>query len=425
VTQAFRPRVFVGRLREIAAFFGTLRRVSNDNASSQIQPSASPLLWAMFLGVSWTWVIGMFLPVLLVRDYGMLGWIVFAVPNVIGAAAMGWVLRDADASRRFVRRHAGACFEFSLVTIAYHVFFAVWMINRLHSGWGWAALGVYAIAAVLPGRDVVRFSGAALALFTSLSMWWLLYRQESALTLPTMRSALSTAHPWSGLLLMLPFIIGFGLCPYLDLTFHRARQNTSPSGGRLAFGAGFGVVFFAMIVFTLLYARFLRPAVDAKPVGQVSGLFVCLHLVGQSAFTIAAHVKELPGRSAFVIPSAFRFAATAAAIVLLGAIAIGWLASDGSVRFRGRDFGEAVYWCFLGFYGIVFPAYLLLQGFGEREASLARVLRIRWVLPLVVVVTLPMYWVGLVEHRPMWLIPAVLILVGSRALMPARPTANS
>jgi hypothetical protein len=396
-----------------------------DYGTDQKDSVARPMLWAIFLGVSWTWVIGMFLPVLLVRDYGMLGWIVFAGPHVIGAAAMGGTLRDADASRRFVLRHAGACFAFSLVTIAYHVFFAAWLINRVHANWGWAARAVYAIAAVLPGRDVVRFAFAGFALLTSLAMWFLLYRQESALTVPAMHSVFDTGHPWRGLLLVLPFVIGFGLCPYLDLTFHRARQNTSPAGGRFAFGVGFGVVFFAMIVFTLLYARFLRPAVDANPVGQVSGLFVCLHLIGQSAFTVAAHVKELPGRSAFVIPSAFRFAAIGAGIVVLGAAAIGWLATDGSLRFRGRDFGEAVYWCFLGFYGIVFPGYLLLQGFGEREGSKGRALRMRWVLPLLVLVTLPMYWAGLVEHRPVWLIPGVLILLGSRALMPARKADGS
>ena len=54
--------------------------------------------WAAYLACSWTWCIGMFLPVLLVRDYGVWGWIVFAVPNVLGAAAMGWVLRSAEVS---------------------------------------------------------------------------------------------------------------------------------------------------------------------------------------------------------------------------------------------------------------------------------------------------------------------------------------
>src|SRR5690242_7362807 len=50
--------------------------------------------WGAYLACSWTWCISMFLPVLLVRDYGVWGFVVFAVPNVIGAGAMGWVLRN-------------------------------------------------------------------------------------------------------------------------------------------------------------------------------------------------------------------------------------------------------------------------------------------------------------------------------------------
>jgi hypothetical protein len=36
-----------------------------------------------------------------------------------------------------------------------------------------------------------------------------------------------------------------------------------------------------------------------------------------------------------------------------------------------------------------------------------------------------MYWIGLVERRPAWLVPGVLILIGSRALMPKSTTASS
>ncbi|MBV8780683.1 MAG: hypothetical protein JO353_04735, partial [Phycisphaerae bacterium] len=66
------------------------------NASTQPDAMPAPhghwLGWAIFLGVSWTWCIGMYLPVLLVRDYGFWGWVVFAIPNVVGAAAMGWTI---------------------------------------------------------------------------------------------------------------------------------------------------------------------------------------------------------------------------------------------------------------------------------------------------------------------------------------------
>ncbi|HEY8750802.1 MAG TPA: hypothetical protein VIM11_22650, partial [Tepidisphaeraceae bacterium] len=65
----------------------------------------------------------MFLPVLLIRDMGLWGWIVFAAPNVLGAALMGWVLTSPESSRRIVENHGGACRAFSIVTIAFHVFF--------------------------------------------------------------------------------------------------------------------------------------------------------------------------------------------------------------------------------------------------------------------------------------------------------------
>src|SRR3974377_2421065 len=87
--------------------------------------------WATFLGVSWTWCIGMFLPVLLVRDYGIWGWIVFAIPNVLGAPPMGWVIRSRETSLEIVAAHREACQLFSAVTIAFHLFFALSVIAPL------------------------------------------------------------------------------------------------------------------------------------------------------------------------------------------------------------------------------------------------------------------------------------------------------
>src|SRR5215211_1225762 len=77
----------------------------------------------------------MFLPVLLVRDYGLWAWFVFAIPNVIGAAAMGWVLRDTDASHRMVTKHLPAVVAFSLVTIAFHVFWLVCVVAPIVQSW--------------------------------------------------------------------------------------------------------------------------------------------------------------------------------------------------------------------------------------------------------------------------------------------------
>src|SRR3954464_11105172 len=82
--------------------------------------------WAAYLACSWTWCIGMFLPVLLVSEYGVGAWFIFAVPNVVGAAAMGWVLSRAGASERIATEHRTACVAFSAVTLAFHAFFLLW-----------------------------------------------------------------------------------------------------------------------------------------------------------------------------------------------------------------------------------------------------------------------------------------------------------
>ena len=57
------------------------------SGGSSLQSRSAGLPWAIYLGASWTWCIGMFLPVLLVREYGAWAWVVFAVPNVISCAA--------------------------------------------------------------------------------------------------------------------------------------------------------------------------------------------------------------------------------------------------------------------------------------------------------------------------------------------------
>src|SRR3954451_20258322 len=94
------------------------------------------LLWAFFLGCSWTWCIGMFLPVLLMRNWGVWAWVAFAVPNVIGAAAMGFVIRSRQVSEDILINHKTAIGVFSLVTIAFHIYFVYWFVaERLMGPW--------------------------------------------------------------------------------------------------------------------------------------------------------------------------------------------------------------------------------------------------------------------------------------------------
>ncbi len=48
------------------------------------------LVWPIFLACSWTWVIGMYLPMVLLERYGWWGYVIFAVPNVLGVMLFGW-----------------------------------------------------------------------------------------------------------------------------------------------------------------------------------------------------------------------------------------------------------------------------------------------------------------------------------------------
>ena len=134
------------------------------------------------------------------------------------------------------------------------------------------------------------------------------------------------------------FAFGFVLCPYLDLTFHRARSE-SPS--RHAF-AIFALCFAIMIVFTCAYAfeSLLTPLI----VG---------HILTQSMFTIAAHLREL-SKTALNRPRRNIANVVVAALLVAGL--------SYSIRFlqHPSDTGEAMYLRLLVFFGLVFPAYVLL-----------------------------------------------------------------
>ncbi len=139
------------------------------NPPSSILNSLSPIPWAVFLAASWTWCIGMFLPVLLVRDYGIRGFLIFAIPNMIGAAAMGAVLRDREARRRIVRAHGGACVAFSTVTLLFHAFFVAWVVNGLIGAPGlWITLLLAIAMFGLAAGDAAARRLAACALVMSL-----------------------------------------------------------------------------------------------------------------------------------------------------------------------------------------------------------------------------------------------------------------
>jgi hypothetical protein len=299
--------------------------------------------WGIFCAASWTWCIGMFFPLLLLRDFGWPGLVAFLVPNVIGCAGFGYVL-DRAAAGRERERHEGAMVVFSMVTVAYQLFFVAAIFSSLPSvtpvaataaippSWvaGGSALVIGLVLSGLADRWWPWLATAAVAY--SLSLWFRL-DATSVTDLPA-----SGSRPPVDLLATLPMLaFGFLLCPYLDLTFHRALDR-SPS--RHAF-AVFGVSFLAVI---LLGAAYFTGESLLLPV-------VLAHLAIQACFTIAAHLREIRLAS---VPHGRAFRQAAVLAPALVGIGLG-SSSDILLPF------ETIYLLFLGCYGVAFPGYVWMR----------------------------------------------------------------
>ena len=344
----------------------------NTSASAGLAPSPFAAIgWAFYVAVSWTWVIGMFLPVLLVRDFGLLGWAAFAVPNIVGAASVGWLMKSPRQSAEFVLRHRPAVTAFSAITISFQITIYFWLLGSLFPVFtdAWQIFIPTAIVLLLSGPLgtllPVKFGreriiaaavwlASAAALIALLIFGWL------------ERPAVEAVEPLNLGGLALSCGLGFLLCPYLDVTFHAARQAAGDRS-RLAFAVGFFVLFPVMIGFTLLYAIGLPGLMRGQFDDRVNGLatlLLMIHLTLQVLATNYFHATALrrldaaTGRQANVLASGGFWLAA-----LIVWAFVGWLMSrqvfvyNDLLPYSG---GEMLYRGFLTFYGLIFPAYLLL-----------------------------------------------------------------
>ena len=368
------------------------------------------LAWAVYLGVSWTWCIGMFLPILLLRDFGINGFLAFAIPNVLGAAAMGWVLKRSADSDAIVDRHKGMCVVFSLVTIAFHAFFAAWIIRDVAGPVSGLAVagGVWIFWILCQLGLTTTLLSAILALLISLAVLAVGFAHGD---LPFVAQAVAPNRlpPIDLLPLAIVCAFGFLFCPYLDLTFHAARRDLGKNESRLAFSVGFGVVFFSMIIATLCYSLWIAqtfaqldgnsPALILTRFDRVNdsriALILAIHFIVQSSFTVAVHGSQILKRTR-------GFTLIPASLFIFGSIAAIWLGLLGnSATYHGLGLGEVVYRCFLGFYGLLFPAYVWLQIVPPRRSN--------QLFAAAVIFATPMMWLAFVERQYLWTIPAVAI----------------
>jgi hypothetical protein len=397
-----------------------------DTSRSLTPPGSSGWLgtlgWAAYLACSWTWCIGMFLPVLLVRDYEVWGFVVFAVPNVVGAAAMGWVLRDGK-SEDIIRRHRAACATFSLVTIVFQVFFLFAFVN----GGTAAALAERSVAGdfygppiLLPILIAIAFAvgrgwGALACWGLSVACLVLWIKHEGAAGLPP-------AHVFEPSLVGLGpvCVFGFLLCPYLDLTFLHARRSTAQVSARWAFGLGFGVLFLTMILFTLAYSGVLAQ----PPTTNLGKLVLGVHITLQLAYTVVVHAIELArGRARWTAGIWLALGMVLAALVF-GLIAMqtnGRISPQLSLTPFGLSLREIGYRLFMSFYGLIFPAYVYLcmiptrdghSGMSGREGK-----QKLFVLTGAIAIAAPMFWLGFIERQTVWLVPGLAVVLLSRVLV--------
>lgn len=361
----------------------------------------------------------MFLPILLVRDYGLAAFFVFAVPNVLGAAAMGFVLRSSDSAQRILSRDAIAVRLFSAITVLFHLYLIWWLSQAGYVGgtlWPWAVTAIVAFSAFTalrarsPGDAttiyVFSLAIAGFALFTGL---------EFKLPDAPAREFLGI----SALAYLAPVcVFGFLLCPYLDATFLRARLYTTPSESRLAFAAGFGVVFFSMILFTLAYAGVFLGTAAAGP--RVAAAIV-LHILIQSGYTIGLHIREgvrlgADDSATESLTTARRriaiTVATLAVLVVTAGLQVPRL-PDGPGVSPTFEFG---YRLFMSAYGLLLPAYVWLVLFPRRAqaAPPAGASYIVWLAACALAA--PAFYMGFTRQQEWWLLIGLAVVLAAAAV---------
>ncbi len=255
------------------------------------------VLGAIYLACSWTWVIGMFLPVLQVRDYGWPGYVVFLVPNCVGAMSIGFLLKSGwgeGGAGAFLRKHGHAVALFSAVTVLFHLYFLGGIAQEIGQtfvpgvmpGGAWAAVVVIALGNLWIGgmRTGGWWARAVVVLGVSGLAVWLAYWTTGghAYALPRTHgtkgyTAMALAGP--------AIVFGFLMCPYLDVSFLRTRAEESARVGRLAFVLSFALFFPALVLFTLAYS-------EAFNGGAGMNNWFYLHMAVQASFTIGVHLRE-------------------------------------------------------------------------------------------------------------------------------------
>ena len=335
---------------------------------------------------------------------------------------MGWVIKSRIDSVRFVENHPTAIWWFSAITLAFHLFWMLWVSNfirvafQIPNPYLYGVLGVFTVFTLLSGRAVRIGRAPQLALALLALSFGVLIATFFTPDAAEANAVLFDLEPCSiaAPLWMFPVMIfGFVLCPYLDITFHHARQQLdSQNNGRIGFTIGFVVFFTFMILLTTRYAGAIVGALDGTSFVPITTPWlaagILTHILCQWVFTVRVHLDRI--RTLPNAPSKRPMLW----ILTLGAGLLGVFTLK-LPSHAGLSGGEIVYRTFMSAYGLLFPSYMLYLVLMARKNKSAFNLRIMW---LAAALASPMFWLGFMEHQTLCLVPGMgMVILGALVLV--------
>jgi len=364
----------------------------------------------------------MFLPVLLIRDYGAQGWLVFAVPNIIGATAMAYILSKPDTSLEIVKKHKIACIVFSIITIIFQIYFIGW-VSMLVPKTFIMITGIILLLISVFGLtfDKNQLLSAFIIWTLSIISFILIFHFVPIEKIDLFKSG-NLIHNTHALLYLTPIcFFGFLLCPYLDLTFHKVRQSNTSLNSKIIFTIGFCFMFLLMVLFTFFYANPIASVIegipyflkDQKPLPLAYIYLIVFHILIQAGFTIILHLRSIFQ----IIKKADRINSL---LIILSILSFLLPVIFNTIHtFLNMTINEIGYRSFMAFYSLIAPAYVFLFMIPKNKKSISLNNQNLLIWGIVVLFALPFYAVGFLGVRwnlEIWSLIGLAIVLLSRVL---------
>ena len=145
---------------------------------------------------------------------------------------------------------------------------------------------------------------------------------------------------------------------------------------------------------------------------------LCVHLAVQLAVTVDFHDRRVAAD-----PDVPERWLSIGCVITTCAQAVGISMRYLTIEYRGLALMEVIYRVFMGFYGLVFPAYVwlcMIPGRGRVVATRHQLM----VFVAAVLLAAPMFWMGFGERMMIWLLPGVAIVLLARLFIPASAPAR-